>query len=220
VVEQQGPEDRDAGDEPDQSLAQDPSENQGRIGYGRLTGKYTPLALAIILIATMVAIGIYQQRDDPVPANDIKVGSSAPDFTQTTFNGDTISLAEQTGKVVLVNFWSSDCAPCVRESPLLQTTADADPNGLIIIGIDRKVDSDYPARQFASEYGITYPLVADEGEGGSDTRGPIELAYGIAQYYPTTIFISPEGTIVSFKIGELSEKELNERIEEARNYQG
>jgi len=220
VVEKHESEDRDAGAGPETSLAQDPSEDQGRIGYGRLTGKYTPLALAIILIVTMVAIGIYQQRDDPVPANDIKVGSAAPDFTQTTFDGGTISLAEQTGKVVLVNFWSSDCAPCVRESPLLQATADGDPNGLVIIGVDRKVDSDYPARQFASEYGITYPLVADEGEGGTDTRGPIELAYGIAQYYPTTIFISPDGTIVSFKIGELSEKELNERIEEARNYQG
>jgi peroxiredoxin len=220
VAEQRESEDRDSGAEPATSLAQDPSENQGRIGYGRLTGKYTPLALAIILIVTLVAIGIYQQRDDPVPANDIKVGSPAPDFTQTDFNGNTFSLAEQTGKVVLVNFWSSDCAPCVRESPMLQAKAASDPDGLTIIGVDRKVDSDYPARRFAEEYGITYPLVADEGPGSTDTRGPIELAYGIAQYYPTTIFISPNGTIVSFKIGELSEKELNERIEEARNYQG
>jgi len=220
VVEQHESEDCDAGGEPESSLSQDHSENQGRIGYGRLTGKYTPLALAIILIVTMVAIGIYQQRDDPVPANDIKVGSPAPDFTQTTFNGDTISLAEQTGKVVLVNFWSSDCTPCVEESPMLQAKAASDPDGLIIIGVDRKVDSDYPARRFAEEYGITYPLVADEGPGGNDTQGAIELAFGIARYYPTTIFISPDGTIVSYIIGPLTEKELDKRIEEARSYQG
>lgn len=198
------------------TLSQDSSENQGRIGYGRLSGKYTPLALAIILIIVMIAIGIYNQRDDPKPANDINVGSMAPDFTQTTFNGDTITLSEQSGKVVVLNFWSSDCVPCVRESPLLQSRAASDPDGLIVIGVDRKVDSDYPARRFAEEYGITYPLLADEGAGGTDTRGPIELAYGIGQFYPTTIFISPGGQIVSYYIGELKAEELDKLIEQAR----
>ena len=202
------------------TLAQDPSENQGRIGYGRLSGKYTPLALAIILIIAMIAIGIYNQRGGDAPKADIKVGSMAPDFSQTSFSGETITLSEQQGKVVVLNFWWSGCAPCEKESPMLQAKAASDPDGLVVIGIDRKIDGDYPARQFAEKYGITYPLIADDGPGGADIRGPIETAYGSGQYYPMTIFISPDGKIASYHIGELSEDDLNKQIEKARNYQG
>src|SRR6188472_4810409 len=126
------------------TLSQDPSENHGRIGYGRLSGKYTPLALAIILIIVMIAIGIYNQRDDGAPKADIDVGSTAPDFTQTSFSGESITLSEQQGKVVVLNFWWSGCAPCEKESPMLQAKATSDPNGIVVIGIDRKIDGDYP----------------------------------------------------------------------------
>ena len=103
---------------------------------------------------------------------------------------------------------------------MLQAKATSDPNGIVVIGIDRKIDGDYPAQQFAEKYGITYPLIADEGPGGADIRGPIELAYGAGQYYPMTIFISPDGKIASYFIGPLTEEELNKQIEKARNVQG
>jgi thiol-disulfide isomerase/thioredoxin len=206
--------------DPEQAtLAQDPSEDQGRIGYGKRGGIWTPLGLAIILIAVLVGIGIYNQRDSDLPANDIQLGAIAPDINQATFTGDTFSLAEHRGQVVIVNFWASWCDPCRNEMPLLQSAASSDPNGIALVGINIRNDSAYAAQRFLETNNLTYPNVRDDAAGGSDAFGPIELAYGIGTTRPVTIFISPTGEIAAFKLGELTENELNTYIAEARAYE-
>jgi peroxiredoxin len=50
-----------------------------------------------------------------------KVGKSAPPFTITTFDHRTITLADLAGKVVVLNFWATWCAPCRVELPMLDT---------------------------------------------------------------------------------------------------
>jgi thiol-disulfide isomerase/thioredoxin len=200
--------------DPEQAtLAQDPSEDQGRIGYGKRGGIWTPLGLALILIAVLVAIGIYNREKSDLPENDIEIGTVAPDITQATFTGETFSLAEHRGKVVIVNFWATWCDPCRNEMPLLQATADSDPGG--VGGVVPDVDAD---QRFLETNGLTYPNVRDDAAGGTDGFGPIELAYGIGTTRPVTIFISPAGEIAAFKLGELTEDELNEYIDEARGY--
>lgn len=205
--------------DPEQAtLAQDPSEDQGRIGYGKRGGIWTPLGLAIILIAVLVGIGIYNQQESDLPENDIQLGAVAPDITQDTFTGETFSLAEHRGKVVIVNFWASWCDPCRNEMPLLQATAASDPNGIALVGVNIKNDSAYAAERFLETNGLTFPNVRDDAAGGTDAFGPIELAYGIGTTRPVTIFISPTGEIAGFKLGELTEDELNDYIAEARSY--
>jgi cytochrome c biogenesis protein CcmG, thiol:disulfide interchange protein DsbE len=207
--------------DPEQAtLAQDPSEDQGRIGYGKRGGLWTPLGLALILIAVLVAIGIYNRNESDLPENDIEIGAVAPDITQATFTGETFSLAEHRGKVVIVNFWATWCDPCRNEMPLLQATADSDPNGIALVGINIRNDSAYAAQRFLETNGLTYANVRDDAVGGTDGFGPIELAYGIGTTRPVTIFISPNGEIAAFKLGELTEDDLDHYIEEARGYTG
>lgn len=202
------------------SLSQDPEEDQGRIGYGKRTGVYTPLALALIIIATLVAIGIYNQRGDDIPENDIQIGAQAPAIEQATINGgDPFSLAAQSGKVVIVNFWASWCDPCRNEMPLLQETVNANPDGLALVGIDIKNDTEYAAQRFLETNGISYPVVRDESD-GTTTHGPIATGFGIGTNYPTTVFISPTGQIAAFHIGELNQKQLDELIAKAQAYEG
>ncbi|MGH2551197.1 MAG: TlpA family protein disulfide reductase [Thermomicrobiales bacterium] len=201
------------------TLSQDPEEDQGRIGYGKRTGVYTPLALALIIIATLVGIGIYNQRGDDIPENNIQIGAQAPAIEQATINGgDPFSLAAQTGKVVIVNFWASWCDPCRNEMPLLQETVNANPDALAIVGIDIKNDTEYAAQRFLETNGIAYPIVRDESD-GTTTHGPIGAGYGIGTNYPTTVFISPDGRIAAFHIGELNQKQLDELIAKAQTYQ-
>lgn len=201
-------------------LSQDPEEDQGRIGYGKRTGIYTPLALALIIIATLVAVGIYNQRGNDIPENDIQIGAQAPAIEQATINGgDPFSLAAQTGKVVIVNFWASWCDPCRNEMPLLQQTVNANPDGLAIVGIDIKNDTEYAAQRFLETNGISYPVVRDASD-GTTTHGPIATGFGIGTNYPTTVFISPSGQIAAFHIGELNQEQLDELIEKAQTYEG
>ena len=203
---------------PAPSLAQGPEEDQGRIGYGKRMGIYTPLGLALIIIAALVAIGIYNQRGDDIPENNIQVGAEAPAIDQATINGTgDFSLSSHAGKVVIVNFWASWCDPCRNEMPLIQNVAKANPDSLVVVGVDVKNDTEYAAQRFLETNGIAYQVVRDDSS-GTTTHGPIGSAYGIGTNYPTTVFISPSGKVAAFKIGELDEKELNELIEKAQNY--
>jgi thiol-disulfide isomerase/thioredoxin len=67
------------------------------------------LFVAVILLLGFLAIPIQNSN-------------TAPDLTFTTFEGKKISMANLKGKVVLVNFWATDCLACVTEMPALMNT--------------------------------------------------------------------------------------------------
>lgn len=73
----------------------------------------------------------------------------APDFTTTLTNGDTFTLSEQRGKVVVVNFWATWCGPCVAMGPVVDRIAEEYGDRVVIgkYNIDEQGD-------LASEYRI------------------------------------------------------------------
>jgi thiol-disulfide isomerase/thioredoxin len=202
---------------PGATLAQAEGEDVGRIGYGRIGGIVTPLGLALVLIAVLVAVGYYNRDKSDLPPHSIEIGAAAATFSGQTFTGDPFDLAAQSGKVVIVNFWASWCDPCRNEMPLLQERVANDPS-LSLIGVNIRNDSEYAALRFLETNGITYPNLRDDGEGGTDAFGPIELEYGIGTTRPVTVFISPTGEIATFKLGELTAEELDRMIDVARTF--
>ena len=195
-------------------------EDHGRIGYGRY-GRWTPLALALLLIMVLSWIGFAGGQSDPSPApaqsGDI-IGKPAPSLALTLFDGTTLSLNEPRGSIVVVNFWASWCPPCQREAPALQaihTAAEAAGAPVRIVGVGLKDDTDAAARAFVAELGLTYPLGRDTG-GGERSRGPIELAFGISPYYPTTVFVDPSGTVVTVHVGEMTGAQIDATIRAIR----
>ena len=188
-------------------------EEAGRVGYGRVA-RFTPLALGVLLAAALVFIVLDRRSGDGVPLNRL-VGEPAPAISTTTWDGVPFDLAEQRGRVVVLNFWAEWCAPCKREMPAFQAIAAAGDPSVVVVGVDIKTDREERGRELVAELGITYPILRDAG-GDDPNLGPIERAFGSLDSYPMTVFIRPDGTVESVRIGEMDRAEIDERIAAAR----
>ncbi|NDJ33413.1 MAG: TlpA family protein disulfide reductase, partial [Chloroflexi bacterium] len=78
------------------------------------------IAWTVLMIAIGV-MGLVLVRSFAGPAD----AGPAPDFTLTTYSGETYSLDELEGQVIVLNFWASWCAPCAEEAPDLEATWQA-----------------------------------------------------------------------------------------------
>jgi cytochrome c biogenesis protein CcmG/thiol:disulfide interchange protein DsbE len=153
------------------------------------------VALALIGLALVLArSSAAQPRSGP-----------APDFTLTSYDGETITLSGLRGQVVVINFWASWCDSCADEAPDLERAwHDYRDQGVVYVGVDY-MDSDAEGRKFIERYGITYP-------NGPDLGNRISDMYRIAGT-PETFIIDRQGEIVFFAVGPLSFEELSAEIE-------
>src|SRR5207342_3129952 len=71
----------------------------------------------------VIFVGILAFRLWDTDTTEQRASGPAPDFTFTTFDGQTINTADLKGKGVVVNFWASWCDPCRDEAAFLQTAA-------------------------------------------------------------------------------------------------
>lgn len=196
-------------------------EDRGRIGYGR-NERTSSWMLGAVLILLVVAIGAYQwfgsdDSDDSNRVNEVDspiVGAEAPDFTLQTFAGEDITLSEQRGNVVILNFWGSWCEPCIREMPAFQAYWESAPDDVVMIGVGAKQDSPEKSQAFAERFGVTYPIGRDDG-GDRVTTGLIAQDYQIT-FYPMTYIINPDGVISSLVVGEMDEEALDSYVQKAR----
>ncbi len=196
---------------------EEPEGAHGRIGYGRY-GRYTPLALAALLIAGLVLIGLYQRQPEAASFRiGHLVGRPAPDVTLTRLDGTSIRLAELNGNVVIVNFWASWCVPCREEAPVFQAVHEAAArtgDRVVVVGVGIRTDNDADARAFVRDLGLTYPIGRDTNTDAPGV-GPIERAFGIPSAYPITVFVRPDGVVDQVHVGPLDEEGVRSAIAEA-----
>jgi cytochrome c biogenesis protein CcmG/thiol:disulfide interchange protein DsbE len=136
-------------------------------------------------------------------SSDPLIGQTAPNFTLTSLTSGAnqqISLSDYKGKPVVLNFWSSTCAPCQDEIPLLESQWERyQAKGVIFLGIDVE-DTTVDGRLFLHQYGMTYPSVID-------SNGATLVSYGVT-YTPETIFIDRAGKVVSAVRMEITSQQL------------
>lgn len=140
-----------------------------------------------------------------VQAGQLKSGK-APDFSITSFSGETITLGEQQGKIVVINFWASWCPPCREEAAYLEATwRKYQDQGVLFIGIDY-ADTETEALAYLDEFDITY-------FNGPDLGTRISQAYNM-QGVPETFVIDQNGEIYYLHIGPLYPPTLDNIIDE------
>lgn len=159
----------------------------------------------VLILAALLAVGTLQQGTHGAVAGAL-IGTTAPDFTLATFDGDVLRLNEFRGRPVVINFWATWCPPCRTEAPVLERVARAEraAGRAAFLGIDVR-DQEENARRFLADFSITYPTGPDPGN--------VEASYqGIG--IPYTVFVAADGTIARTWIGPLDEKQLTTIIDE------
>lgn len=124
----------------------------------------------------------------------INVGDRAPDFSINADNGRAVTPANFGGKVLLLNFWATWCAPCVNEMPSLnQLQSRFRDRGLVVLGVS--VDKDEAAyRQFVNRFRLSFLTARDPEQ-------KINNDYGTVQF-PETYIINAQGRVIDKIIGE------------------
>jgi len=135
------------------------------------------------------------------------VPSAAAAFTLQDAEGKTHSLANLRGKWVVVNFWATWCAPCIKEIPDLAAFAKANQGGAVVLGIALDYDEPNSVKAFAKKVGMTYPLILGEGQ--------TEKQFGKLKGLPTTLVYDPSGKQVFSKTGTVTRGQLEGLIKKS-----
>lgn len=135
----------------------------------------------------------------------------APDVTFTTIEGKKISMASLKGKVVLVNFWATDCPGCVKEIPaLVDTYKNYHAKGFEVIAVAMPYDPPAQVLNYVKQKALPFPVMHDGLEEVTQAFGGINLT-------PTTYIFDKQGNRLQRIIGEIDftnlkaflDKELN-----------
>lgn len=176
-------------------------------------------SLIVLLAAASAGIGLLlslAMRPTPVappvastPAiKTLGVGDQRDDVRLPDHKGQPRALSEWDGKLVLLNFWASWCGPCREEMPLLdRARARHASRDFEVIGI--AAEEAAPALAFLTDFPVSYPILINAPRDGMD----ISLRFGNTRnVLPYNVLIGRDGRILSTKIGNFNEEQLENWI--------
>jgi len=175
----------------------------------------------IITIVAFTAIFFFYTYQSPAddtaltPIGDVAVvieagesGKSNVDFKWKDTNGNTQTLSDHRGKVVLINFWATWCVPCRKEIPyLIDINNELDEDLFTLIGVSVDEASDIEKVDiFIKDQNINYLNVLDDGR--------LTKQFGSIRAIPTTIIIDKEGTVQETIVGIRTKEQFLELIQQ------
>jgi len=169
------------------------------------------------LVLLLAVLGLFGKADESTqPSADVSTGSStgssiatkpnaAADVVMKDFDGNTVTISDLEGQPAVVNFWATSCPACFAEMPAFEKVYQANRGSVQFLGINLSEDIE-TALRVVEETGVSYPLARDP-------QGEVFAAFG-GFGMPTTVFLDENGGVIEMYTGELTAKELEERIVE------
>ena len=145
---------------------------------------------AALLIVAGGALTAFALRDDGAP-------NVFPPVSISTINGRSFDAASVEGRPVLVTFWSTTCAVCLREMPDLESLyRRLSPRGFEVIAVSMPWDPPAEVVRLAQARALPYPVALD-------VDGAIGRAFGNVSSTPTHFLVGPGGDIAWRRTGGL-----------------
>ena len=91
---------------------------------------------------------------------EMAIGSEAPDFTAKLNNGETFTLSDKKGQVILLNFWATWCSNCVKEMPAIEKLYEEYGDQIVIVGVNVGEDED-TIDTFIEAKNYSFPVACD-----------------------------------------------------------
>jgi thiol-disulfide isomerase/thioredoxin len=155
-------------------------------------GKKVFAFVAVTLLAIGAGIFTYQ--------------SQRSDFE--TVSGQGYQWSELQGQWTVINYFAPWCAPCLREMPELNAFSQNLPEDTLLFAINYDRQTSTQITEMANKYTIEVPIIF----ASENTVLPMEKP----PYLPATFIVGPEGKVVDTIMGEVSEQELRERIQQLK----
>lgn len=139
------------------------------------------ICACLFTLAVLAVAAPGQAQDDGGP---VSIGSPAPDLRLTTLAGESKSLSQYRGKVVLVNFWASWCPYCREEMPSMDRLLRSFPKGdlvILAVNVEKRIPEKYRRAPVSFDF-------------LSDASGQVQQRYG-ANRLPDTFIVDRKGVI-------------------------
>jgi thiol-disulfide isomerase/thioredoxin len=139
--------------------------------------------------------------DGQLDHEHVVLADSLPEIVLDDLSGTPTPLANFAGQPLLINFWATWCAPCLREIPMLKAFHVEDPSIRVVgIAVDRFDD----VVDYAAEMQFNYPVIV----GQTDGLNAMASFHNDAGAMPFSVFTSADGAVLGTHAGELHEEHL------------
>lgn len=134
-----------------------------------------------------------------ITAQQLKLNDEAPEIRLKTFQGNDFKLSSQRGKIILLDFWATWCAPCVEEQPFLKEIYTENGEAIkarkfeiVGVSLDKSKEN---WKKIMDREGIVWPQISDL----QFWKSPVAKAYGI-QELPYNLVLDKSGKIIAINI--------------------
>ena len=183
--------------------------------YGKI--KSIRLIIGIIFISLVGIVGVfsitkYLNKKNTLPEHIIKhqkIEKESADLTVYDLNKRTIKLSSFKNKIVIINFWSTWCAPCIEELPSLNKLAGYYPENLVILAVSNEQTDNI------KNFLMAFPQFHSNFIPANIGRMQMQTIFNV-RAFPETYILDKNGQLIEKIIGprQWDSKEWTEKIKE------
>lgn len=153
-------------------------------------------AVLPVIVIALVAIVLLQLNNKPL----------APEITFNTIDQQQLTMQSLKNKVVLVNFWATDCPGCVKEMPqLIDTYHQYKAKGLEVVAVAMPYDQISQVINYSRSQALPFPVV-------HDSAAEITSKFGGVSLTPTAFIYDKQGRLIQKTIGDLDFNALHQLL--------